>query len=274
VVGQRFAYRKRARALGEPVQPVEVIKEGPPRSRKVRIRYLDGEYEGLEEWVPKTRLLVPWDEAQAFCEDERRLLAAIEATGQVEGTVVYGAVNSVFGAVTHLFGEELILTGWKAVERDLVIIQDFHKTIQRLDLDGDALLSVPYAFVDRNGDYKAPFPVAEHLARLFCQRYPKQILHHIQLENESYRRRILEEADHFRQQVKDTLLDKYELEFSLVREWCGEEQAAEIDEVNALREKVRKLRELIQSTAAWLKEQGQHRKAAWMLKFPPGSPLL
>jgi hypothetical protein len=40
--GQRFAY-------GEPERPVEVIKEGPSRSNKVRVRWLDGEYEGLEE---------------------------------------------------------------------------------------------------------------------------------------------------------------------------------------------------------------------------------
>lgn len=41
MVGHRFAYR-------EPVRSVEVTKEGPPRSNKARIRWLDGEYEGLD----------------------------------------------------------------------------------------------------------------------------------------------------------------------------------------------------------------------------------
>lgn len=58
-VGTTFAYRERVRAYGEPVRPVEVSREGLPRSNKVRVYWLDGEYEGLEEWVPKVRLLVP-----------------------------------------------------------------------------------------------------------------------------------------------------------------------------------------------------------------------
>lgn len=45
-VGRRFAYRERARSPSEPVRPVEVVKEGPPRSNKVKVRRLDGEYEG------------------------------------------------------------------------------------------------------------------------------------------------------------------------------------------------------------------------------------
>jgi hypothetical protein len=37
-IGRRFAYRERVRAFGEPVRPVEMIKEGPPRSQKARVR--------------------------------------------------------------------------------------------------------------------------------------------------------------------------------------------------------------------------------------------
>ena len=47
-VGRRFAYREKAHAPGHPVRPVEVVKEGSPRSNKARVRRLDGECEGLE----------------------------------------------------------------------------------------------------------------------------------------------------------------------------------------------------------------------------------
>jgi hypothetical protein len=60
--GQRSAYCEWARTAGEPGRPVEVVKEGPPCSHKVR--RLDGEYEGLEEWVRKVRLVAPCDEAE------------------------------------------------------------------------------------------------------------------------------------------------------------------------------------------------------------------
>lgn len=79
-VGNRFAYRERVRAYGEPVRPVEITKDGPPRSNKARVRWLDGEYQGLEEWVPKIRLLAPWEEAEALLEDERRMLKAVEVS--------------------------------------------------------------------------------------------------------------------------------------------------------------------------------------------------
>jgi hypothetical protein len=35
-VGKRFAYREHMRAYGEPVRPVEVTREGPPRSMACR----------------------------------------------------------------------------------------------------------------------------------------------------------------------------------------------------------------------------------------------
>lgn len=101
---------------------------------KVRIRYLDGEYEGLEEWVPKTRLLVPWEDVEAFCKDERCLLDACEVSEVVDGTIPYEAGGWVFAAIAELFNEELVLTGWKTVERDLIIVHNFDKAVQKLNL--------------------------------------------------------------------------------------------------------------------------------------------
>jgi len=84
--GQRFAYRERAHTPGDPVRPVTLVKEGLPRSQKLKVRWLDGEYEGLEEWVPKVRLVAPWDEAEALVLKQRRMFAALEASGDVYGT--------------------------------------------------------------------------------------------------------------------------------------------------------------------------------------------
>jgi hypothetical protein len=39
--GRLFAYRERARMPGDPVRPVELVKEVPPRSQKVKVRWLD-----------------------------------------------------------------------------------------------------------------------------------------------------------------------------------------------------------------------------------------
>jgi hypothetical protein len=58
--GRRYAYRERTHTTGDPVRPVELVKDGPPRSQKVKVRWLDREYEGLEIWVPKVRLIASW----------------------------------------------------------------------------------------------------------------------------------------------------------------------------------------------------------------------
>lgn len=265
-VGQRFAYRKRARTVGEPVQPVEVVKEGPPRSGKVRIRYLSGEYQGFEEWVPKVRLVVPWDEAEAFRKDELHLLAAHKASGEAEGTVPFEAAQEVFCAVNELFGEELILSGWKKLERDLVIIRSLDATVHKLRLNRKELVSEFRAFVDRSGDYWAPSSTAERLARLFCQRFPQEILRHVQAREHEWRQRTILPSEPFSEEFALECLDKLKPVFSLAREWCGEKDVAEFDEVTALREEVRRLRGLVESIAGWLREAGHPIKASLVLR--------
>ena len=167
LVGQRFAYRERARTPGDPVRPVEVVKEGPSRSQKVKVRRLDGEYEGLEEWVPEVRLVVPWDEAEALLEDERRTFEALDASGNVYDTVPWEGVRMVLWALPFepQAGEEIYL-GYKAIERELLVIEELDATAELLGLDADDMLSKPRSYVDRFGEYKMPFwvtvEVAEH----------------------------------------------------------------------------------------------------------------
>ena len=139
---RRHAYRERAHTPGDPVGPVELVKEGPPRSHKAKVRWLDGEYEGLEEWVPKIRLVVPWEEKEALLKDERRMFAALEVSDDVYGTATYLAVETVFFAIPQEAGAE-VWCGMKAVERQLLSIDD---------LDAEELLAEPHSYVDRSGE--------------------------------------------------------------------------------------------------------------------------
>jgi hypothetical protein len=113
-----------------------VTKEGPPRSNKVRVRWLDGEYEGLEEWVPKIRLLAPWEEAEAPLEDERRMLAAVEASEEdASDEVTLEALGKVFGILFRISDpSEEVIRRYKALEEDLLVIQNL-EAAWRLGLD-------------------------------------------------------------------------------------------------------------------------------------------
>lgn len=277
-VGQRFAYRERVRAYGEPVRPVEVTKEGPPRLQKARVRWLDGEYEGLEEWVPKIRLLAPWEEAEALLADERRMLAAVEASEEeASDEATWEAVGEVFGTMSRISdpSEEVIL-GYKAIEEDLLGIQNLKAAARRLGLDKEELLAEPLAYVERSGWYKAPFRTALKVAKHCCRRFPREVLGRIEKDEDELRQELvsgnLDVRDSFwvdgsrHREYAEKRLRELEPIHALIRGWCGQEATAEFDQVRALREEVDRLRNLVQETAWWLRNNGHPVKAGLLRK--------
>jgi nucleoside-diphosphate-sugar epimerase len=78
-IGVSVREPERAHTPGDPVRPVELVKEGLPRSQKVR--GFDEECEGLVVWVPKVRLVGPWEEKEALLEDERGMFAVLKTSG-------------------------------------------------------------------------------------------------------------------------------------------------------------------------------------------------
>jgi hypothetical protein len=273
--GRRYAYRERAHTPGDPVRPVELVKEGPPRSQKAKVRWLDGEYEGLEEWVPKVRLVAPWDEKEALLENERRMFAALEVSGDVYGTTMYRAVETVFFAIPQELGAE-VWFGMKAIERELLSIDDLDAAAARLGLDAEGLLSEPHSYVDRFGEYKAPFGVAVKVAKHCCEMFSREVLRHLRAEEEELRQELVcGNLDVSRSWWTDNAAYRGRTEarleelgpiFALVREWCGQEATEEFREVIALRQEVDRLQGIVKDLARWLRNSGHPQKAALVLK--------
>lgn len=273
--GQRFAYRERAHTTGDPVRPVELVKEGPPRSQKVKVRWLDGEYEGLGEWVPKVRIVFPWDEKEALLDDERRMFAALEISGDVHGTAAYRAVETMFFAIPQEAGAEVLL-GLRAAERELLSIDNLDAAATRLGVDSEALLSEPRSYLDRFGEYRAPFRVAVKVAKFCCENFPYEVLRHLRVEEEKLRRELVPgEPDPSREwwyrsaayrDQAEARLEELRPVFALVRAWCGQGACEEFREVIALREEVDRLRGIFRKTARWLRHFGYPQKAAVVLK--------
>lgn len=264
------------------MRPVEVVKEGPPRSNKVKVRRLDGEYEGLEEWVPKVRLVAPWEEAEALLEDERRMFEALDATDDVYDTVPYKAVQKVFFALPPGEGSDGVFFGHKAIESELLNIEDLDAAQRRLGLSAEELLAEPHSYVDRFGEYKAPFGAAVKVAKHCCRTFTRDILRYVQAEEDALkdaivsgyytfpdrRYRIWRDKDGFeilRTRAEEWLAEEESI-FALIREWCGQEAVQEFDQVLELREEVDRLRELVADTAQWLRYSGHPVKAALVMK--------
>lgn len=121
--------------------------------------------------------------------DERKMLAAADAAGDAD-FVVKHAVGTVFGVVSDIYGKGYLLTAWRAVEDNLILIREFEAAVDRLRLDKVGLLSEPHAFVDREGTYKAPLVVGEKLAKEFCRRFPRRILVALREEEDSWHARV------------------------------------------------------------------------------------
>ena len=263
--GARFAYRSPPKAFGAPVREVEVVRRGPRGSNKVRVRWLDGEYEGLEEWVPTLRLLAPWDEVDAFRADEWRMLAAVAASGDVAGTVRLKAVECALYSLPLSLDVGL---GYSAAEVELLYMSDVDDQAHQLGLDAEELKAEPHAYVDRCGVYKAPFPVADKVARHCCRRFGREILAALAEDEEKLRRDLVEDLDLWRAEDRREFAEKrlreQEPVLRLVREWCGESAARELDEIGALRSEVRRLRRLLADTAEWIRHAGHARKASYL----------
>ena len=262
-IGEHWAYRERAFTEGYPVVPVEILQFGPTRSRKVRVRFLDGEYAGLDQWVTRRRLKVPWAEAEAWLRDERSLMLARDASVGIGDSLHHDAVKLILYACPPA---NSILPDWP--DAGVVTVSDLDTTARDLRLDPDELRGLPESFTSRAGEYVAPWSVAEPLARRIAERMPDLVLAEV-TEEESELRETAVHGDATGYRGRDERaaeayalrLREREPVFEIVREWRGQQAVDRYEEVEALRDEVRGLRDLVLETATRLDGLGERRAA-------------
>jgi hypothetical protein len=260
------------------MRPVEVLQHAPKPSRKVRIRWLDGEYDGLDQWVPGSRLLVEWHEREAFLSDEVRLAAVLEASEGVRFLdarwqavmyAFYSAPDTEFvhgddGSGCQGLGHSRDAQG--TFEIDLFDHRETWFGRTKSDLLDESL-----AFVDRFGTYYAPFAVAEKAARWICERYADDVLETVgkeeaELRDEAVRGRVVDgkrgRDDYVipRENCAEYLRKKEPI-YAVVREWCGGVSSDRWNELEALREHNARLRTLVSETASFLRRNRHFAKA-------------
>jgi hypothetical protein len=103
--GEAWAYRARYR---DPLVQVVVEKIGSRRPPRILVRFIDPEFEGLEDWIPPARLKVPWADAADYEARERRwdaVLATSEEADEREidaaGTVLEKLVPEVIAHMSR-----------------------------------------------------------------------------------------------------------------------------------------------------------------------------
>lgn len=279
--GSRYGYGAPPRRPGAPLRPVEFLRAGPPRSQRVRVRWLDGEFEGLEEWVPKRRLLVAWAEVEAFLEDEHGYAAVLAASQVSLDSTERAAVETVWLASPRELGS-WYLDGRRCGGTVLVINDLPDVAAAMRGPTADELLAEPLAFVDREDRYIAPFPVAARLARLACTRCPHEILEYVAKEEKRWEDALVrgymedifgKDVLRVRKEGVEERLRELRPVHNMVREWCGVDAQQAFDELGRLRAENERLVRIIEDAARFLKDAGHNVKASLVLREVRGVPV-
>lgn len=163
-VGKIYGVREgRASLADRPVHKVKVIAKREERKRP-KVRYLEGEREGLEEFVRTSQFLAKWGDVKRVLRDEASLEKLRSANAGVINDVVWDAVSAVMFST----GED-VMVPMESPHRIEIPTSETERIEERFQLEPLAS-SRCAAFVDREGILHLPFEVAESVAKHIAQR--------------------------------------------------------------------------------------------------------
>jgi len=267
-VGEKYGYRKKRYDIGQPLRPVLVTKIGPPKSSKFRIRWLEGEYEGLEEWVRRDVLLCPWEKADAFVTEEVQRSQAVAVSQHAYKTDEWIAVREVFYDIDGPFQ----MAEWVR-HHGLIAIEGFPATVDDYGLTPDELLGEPHAFVTEDGTYFATFTTALRIAQRLCEKQPTRIITNMKRQLQADRNAAasgwyrsphggpgweisLETAQKSSEESARIL--------NIVSAWCGTHYADHYDHVTELQAESTRIRHLLSDTLRWMQETADAQQLKWL----------
>jgi hypothetical protein len=171
VTGRRYAVREEPHRRG-PLVKVALV--GPVRSGKAKVQWLDGEREGLEEWVATRCLICPWGERKHYLRDEERA-AAIRAASDDVDDVLQEAISAVMEASGESTG--FMREWWDPPER-------IQRLWARAGLAGDPLTEERLAYVDRHGRAHLSAATALRWAQAFAAAEAETVALYVNQEEE------------------------------------------------------------------------------------------
>ncbi|MFG2825643.1 hypothetical protein ACGFX4_40215 [Kitasatospora sp. NPDC048365] len=264
--GERWAHR--VAPYKGPVNEVEVLKVGTQRPVRVKVRFVADEAEGREEWVPKARLRVPWEEKDAWLHRQDRWDALISDGPEDDQDTDFVAASLVFDTCPVT---ETVSMGWNTRERGVLYIHDVPALASMLQVPQDLFTSDPRTFTDDDGTLNAPWPTTLAVAERIAAAHAAPLLavlaeqekqaQHDALYGRYYRGRGKGGGTHISPEICDEVDQKYQPGRDLARQWCGTDATARLDELQALRAEVIRIGKLTEEAITALHTAGENRKA-------------
>lgn len=247
-IGKLYGVRDgRASLPDRPVHKVKVLGKLDDKKRS-KVQYLEGERNGLEEFLPSKQFLARWAEVKRVLRDEERLMKLRTASDEGFNPVVWETVSLVIDAT----GEDSIWT-WDShgVHRLRVTSSELPRLEQRFGLEPLESLH-PLGFIDLEGRLNLPVQAAETIAMQIASKEPQAVLLCIQQREEELLAAGYEPGMRHRHE----LLRNYQPAFALARQWAGLKGEAEL-----LTKEIERLRGVVSQSIWTLKQAGAESEA-------------
>ncbi|MDA1386612.1 MULTISPECIES: hypothetical protein [Glycomyces] len=270
--GELWGYRARAR---DELACVKVLKVGTKRPLRLKIRFVDDEYEGREDWVPPARLKVRWQDRVRFIAAEQRWQTVEDASAEAVDTLEANTCMLVFD---HLKALQYI--DWRSADRSAILMVDDLGTLEATTgLKREDLLSYPVAYSE-DDQIAAPWPALRVVAQALARANAEKLLDLADKEERDRARRAIygqhypsrSGVRHIEPEICIEVDREYAPQWEMLRTWCGAEIQARRDELSELRGEVARLSMLVEAAITELDKAGS-RKAARRLERELNVPL-
>lgn len=259
--GELWAYRARQQ---DPLVQVAVVRLGVKKPQRILLRFVDDEFEGLQDWVPPARLKVPWSGVDEYVARERRWDAVSRASTDASDAEELAA-SIIFDL---LVPEDLAGLGWNAT-RGIIRIHDVAGLAGALNLEPGALRD-PTSFEEEE-DLISPWTVTVAVARRAADRELHKVLRYVEKEEADARREATygrwsprrgREDDWVSPEVCQRVDEEHGQPIrTILRDWCGADAVDLRAEMAALRNDASSAGKVAQEAIELLRRHGHTRDA-------------
>ena len=251
--GAAWAYRAPNSAGRPAVKVVLLFLPNRKGAVKVKVRHVEGELVGLEEFVPATRLVCRWEDWPKLERDEQKEAAfysSLEHREEID-PVIYRAASAVLSAS----GEDLMVDDFRPYSvMNKAGVAALDRVTSRASLDDRPWRGSP-CYTNRKGSTHVPNDLLVDLALAFAKAEPQTVILYLDLEEAEYLRKGYGDSRFWHRELLKELPAH-----AIARHWSS---GAERD---PLRDELERVRQLAQRACYHLKEAGQERKADSLLR--------
>jgi hypothetical protein len=245
-VGAEFSYRK-ARTPGGEFLRVRFLQYAKEK-RQAQVEHVEGQYEGLREWVRPTTIHCEWSKVKKLVELESKQL---ELERSEEARPVPKAVSEAANIAFAAAGEDLYVDdrGVSEVEQETL-----ERLARRAGIGPAQVNEVwrwPSYKVER-GEWAIPARRLIPLAQRFASAEPGVVNMYVEAEQHRYREAGYQVGERY----MHSILIEHGPAYALVREWAGANRIA--DDLKADNDRLRKLME---EAVRILRSRGHEREA-------------